>query len=110
MWQSQVENEHYSTVSGHGLIRLVISLECFIEITPDFVSILEPQLLAVFSYSCLNIYNSPYANVRFLPVTTTHVCIPQILLMPLIKISLHQRMLSKLLNVQDFKSGHVITS
>ena len=34
MWQSQVENEHYSTVSG--LIRLVISLECFIEITPDF--------------------------------------------------------------------------
>ena len=35
MWQSQVENEHYSTVSG--LIRLVISLECFIEITPDFL-------------------------------------------------------------------------
>ena len=31
----QVENEHYSTVSG--LIRLVISLECFIEITPDFL-------------------------------------------------------------------------
>ena len=31
MWQSQVENE----VSG--LIRLVISLECFIEITPDFL-------------------------------------------------------------------------
>ena len=29
------ENEHYSTVSG--LIRLVISLECFIEITPDFL-------------------------------------------------------------------------
>ena len=28
-------NEHYSTVSG--LIRLVISLECFIEITPDFL-------------------------------------------------------------------------
>ena len=27
----QVENEHYSTVSG--LIQLVISLECFIEIT-----------------------------------------------------------------------------
>ena len=27
-----VENEHYSTVSG-----LVISLECFIEITPDFL-------------------------------------------------------------------------
>ena len=22
-------------------------------------------------YSCLNIYNSPYTNVRFLPVTTT---------------------------------------
>ena len=36
MWQSQVENEHYSTVSGP--IRLVIlSLECFIEITPDFL-------------------------------------------------------------------------
>ena len=32
MWQSQVENEHYSTLSG-----LVISLECFIEITPDFL-------------------------------------------------------------------------
>ena len=35
MWQSQVENEHYSTVCG--LIRLVISLECFVEITPDFL-------------------------------------------------------------------------
>ena len=35
MWQSQVENEHYSTVSG--IIRLVISLERFIEITPDFL-------------------------------------------------------------------------
>ena len=35
LWQSQVENEHYYTVSG--LIRLVISLECFIEITPDFL-------------------------------------------------------------------------
>ena len=35
MWQSQVENEHYSTVSG--LIRLVISLECLVEITPDFL-------------------------------------------------------------------------
>ena len=35
IWQSKVENEHYSTVSG--LIRLVISLECFIEITPDFL-------------------------------------------------------------------------
>ena len=34
-WQTQVENEHYSTVSG--LIRLVISLECFIEIIPDFL-------------------------------------------------------------------------
>ena len=32
MWQTQVEN---STVSG--LIRLVVSLECFIEITPDFL-------------------------------------------------------------------------
>ena len=29
------ENEHYSTLSG--LIRLVIFLECFIEITPDFL-------------------------------------------------------------------------
>ena len=35
LWQSQVENEHYSTISG--LIRLVISLECFIEITPDYL-------------------------------------------------------------------------
>ena len=35
LWQSQVENERYSTVSG--LIRLVISLECFNEITPDFL-------------------------------------------------------------------------
>ena len=36
MWQTQVENKHYSTVSG--LIRLVIiSLECFIEITSDFL-------------------------------------------------------------------------
>ena len=35
MWQTQVENEHYSTLSG--LIRLVISLECFVEITPDFL-------------------------------------------------------------------------
>ena len=33
--QSQVEDEHYSTLCG--LIRLVISLECFIEITPDFL-------------------------------------------------------------------------
>ena len=35
MWQSQVENEHYSTVSG--LIQLVISLESFVEITPNFL-------------------------------------------------------------------------
>ena len=35
VWQSQVENEHYSTVGG--LIGLVISLEWFIEITPDFL-------------------------------------------------------------------------
>ena len=35
MWQSQIENEHFSTLSG--IIRLVISLECFIEITPDFL-------------------------------------------------------------------------
>ena len=35
VWQTQVENEHYSTVSG--LIQLVISLECFTEITPDFL-------------------------------------------------------------------------
>ena len=34
MWRSQVENEHYSTL--RGLIQVVISLECFIEITPDF--------------------------------------------------------------------------
>ena len=32
MWQSQVENEHYSTVSG-----LIRSLECCSEITPDFL-------------------------------------------------------------------------
>ena len=31
VWQSQVDIEHYSTLSG-----LVISLGCFIEITPDF--------------------------------------------------------------------------
>ena len=31
MWQTQVY-EHYSTVSG--LIRLAVSLECFIENTP----------------------------------------------------------------------------
>ena len=31
VWQSQVENEHYSTVSG-----LVIPLECFSEITQIF--------------------------------------------------------------------------
>ena len=38
MWQSQEEDEHYSTVSG--LIRLVLlSLECFIEITPDFACV-----------------------------------------------------------------------
>ena len=39
MWQTQVENENYSTVIS-GLIRLVIiilSLECFNEITPDFL-------------------------------------------------------------------------
>ena len=35
MWKSQVENEHYSTVSG--LFQLVISQECFIEITPEFL-------------------------------------------------------------------------
>ena len=32
---SHRENEHYSALSG--LIRLVRSLECFIEITPDFL-------------------------------------------------------------------------
>ena len=32
VWQSQVDNETLG-----GLIRLVISLECFIEITPDFL-------------------------------------------------------------------------
>ena len=41
-----------------------------IELHAQYIS--EPQLLAVFSYSCLNIYNSPYANVCFLPVTTTY--------------------------------------
>ena len=35
VWQSQVENKHYSTLSG--LNRLFISLECFVEITPDFL-------------------------------------------------------------------------
>ena len=35
VWQSQVENEHYSIVCG--LIRLVLSLECLVEITPDFL-------------------------------------------------------------------------
>ena len=33
--QSQVENEHYSTLSGKSPI--VISKKCFIEITPDFL-------------------------------------------------------------------------
>ena len=37
MWQSQVENEHYSTVTVGRLIQLVISLEYFIETTPDFL-------------------------------------------------------------------------
>ena len=36
MWQSQVENEHYSTLSG--LIQLVLSLECFIEILCPFMN------------------------------------------------------------------------
>ena len=40
-----------------------------IELRAQYIS--EPQLLAVFSYSCLNIYNSTYTNVRFLPVTDT---------------------------------------
>ena len=66
IWQSQVENEHYSTVSG--LLQLVISLECLIEITPDFLC---PSMN---DYSCLNLYNSPYANsVRFLPVIATYI-------------------------------------
>ena len=33
MWQSQVENENYSTLSG----PIQLSLECFIEITPDLM-------------------------------------------------------------------------
>ena len=33
MWQTQVENEHYSTV----YMWANLSLECFIEITPDFL-------------------------------------------------------------------------
>ena len=37
------------------------------------LQISEPQLLAVFSYSGLNLYNSTYANVRFLPVTATYI-------------------------------------
>ena len=61
-----VENEHYSTVSG--LIRLVVSLECFIEITPDFLCPFMNDMHSKFqshSYwqslvicSCLNINNS----------------------------------------------------
>ena len=79
MWETQVENEHYSTVSG--LIPLVISLECFIKITPDFLCpfmndgttcTVNFRATVVFSYSCLNLYNSTYANVRFLPVSTTY--------------------------------------
>ena len=60
-----------------GLTPLVISLECFIEITPDllcpFMNDCKENFrgTAVFSYSCLNIYNSTYTNVRFLPVTIT---------------------------------------
>ena len=34
MWQSQVGKKNYSTLSG--LIQVVISLECFVEINPDF--------------------------------------------------------------------------
>ena len=33
MWQTQVENEHYFTVGG---LIITISLECFIETSPDF--------------------------------------------------------------------------
>ena len=36
-----------------------------IELYAQYIS--EPQVI-----SCLNIYNSPYANVRFLPVTATY--------------------------------------
>ena len=78
MWQSQVENEHCSTVSG--IIQLVISLECFIEITPDFLcpfmndwTPCTVNFRATATGSLLNIYNSTYANVRFLPVTATYV-------------------------------------
>ena len=79
MWQSQVENEHYSTVSG--LIRLVISLECFIEITPDFLcpfmndrTTCTVNLRATATGSlCLDLYTFPYTNVCFLPATATYV-------------------------------------
>ena len=74
----QVENEHYSILSG--LIRLVISLECFVEITPDFLCPFMNDWTTctvnfratVFSYSCLNIYNSPYA-IMFV----FYLCLPQ---------------------------------
>ena len=66
--QSQVENEHYSTLSG--LIQFQ-SLECFIEITPDFVCpfmTMQSNFRAIATGNLyLNLCNSPYANV--LPVT-----------------------------------------
>ena len=72
----------YVTVTGRkrtisGLIRLVISLECFIEITPDFLCPFMNYMYSKFqshSYwqSLVNLYNSSYTNVRFLPVTATY--------------------------------------
>ena len=74
-----------STVSG--LIQLVISLECFIEITPDFecpfmndrttCTVNFRATATAFSYSCLNIYNFTYANVRFLYTCDCHICIKE---------------------------------
>ena len=33
----------------------------------------EPQLLAVFSYCCLDLYTFPYTNVHFLPATVKYI-------------------------------------
>ena len=71
-----VTGRKQTTVSG--LIRLVISLECFIEITPDFLCpfmnacTVNFRATATGSYSCLNLYNFPYTNVRFLLGAATY--------------------------------------
>ena len=69
MWQSQVENEHYSTVSG--LIGSVISLQNHSRFSVSLYNYMHSkfQSHSYWQYSCLNLYNSPYTNVRFLPVT-----------------------------------------